>query len=172
MVLEAIEKRHSVRSYQDKEIPEKILQQILEAGRLAPSAKNVQPWKFIVVKDKDLKKHLVPACVNQKFVGEASVVVVGCATTLNYKMGNGEYSYTADLAIALDHMSLESASLGLGTCWIGKFYQDQVKKILDIPEEVQVVALMPIGYPKELELGLKRERKPLSEIVCYDKYEV
>jgi nitroreductase len=85
-------------------------------------------------------------------------------------MGNGEYSYTIDLAIALDHMSLEAASLELGTCWIGAFYQDQVKKVLDVPEEVRVVALMPVGHPKEL--GLERGRKPLSEIVCYDKYKV
>ena len=168
MVLEAIKKRQSIRSYQDKEIPEETLQHILEAGRLAPSAKNGQPWKFIIVKDKDLRKKLVLACKNQEFIGEASVVIVGCATNPNYKMGNGEHSYTIDLAIALDHMSLQAASLGLGTCWIGTFYQDQVKKVLDIPEEVRVVALMPVGYPKEL--GSKRGRKPLSEIVCYDKY--
>ncbi|MBA7577845.1 FMN reductase [NAD(P)H] [subsurface metagenome] len=168
MVLEAIKERQSVRSYQDKEIPEGILQQTLEAGRLAPSAKNGQPWKFIVVKDKNLRERLVPACKSQKFVGEASVAIVGCATNTNYKMGGGEYSYTIDLAIALDHMSLQAASLGLGTCWIGKFYQDQVKKVVDIPEEVRVVALMLVGYPKEL--GVKRGRKPLSEIICYDKY--
>lgn len=168
MVLEAIRKRQSVRSYQDKEIPEEILQQILEAGRLAPSACNNQPWKFIVVRDKNLKKRLVSTCKNQKFVGEASVVIVGCAISPSYKMDNGEYSYTIDLAIALEHMSLQATSLGVGTCWIGAFYQDQVKKNLGIPEEVQVVALVSVGYPKEL--GLKRGRKPLSEIVCYDKY--
>ena len=116
MLLEPIKKRQSVRSYQDKEIPKEILQQILEAGRLAPSAKNGQPWKFIVVRNKGLRKKLVPACKNQEFVGEASAVIVGCATNPNYKMGNGEYSYAIDLAIALDHMSLQAASLGLGTC--------------------------------------------------------
>ena len=168
MALEAIKKRQSVRSYQDKEIPEEILQQILEAGRLAPSACNNQPWKFIVVKDKKLKEKLITACKNQNFVGEASVVIVGCAINPSYKMGNGEYSYTIDLAIALEHMSLEAASLGLGTCWIGAFYQDQVKEILGVPEDVRVVALMPVGYPKEL--GSKTGRKPLSEIVCYNKY--
>ena len=168
MILEAIKKRQSVRSYQDKEIPEEILQQILEAGRLAPSACNNQPWKFIVVKDKKLKEKLITACKNQNFVGEASVVIVGCAINPSYKMGNGEYSYTIDLAIALEHMSLEAASLGLGTCWIGAFYQDQVKEILGVPEDVRVVALMSVGYPKEL--GSKTGRKPLSEIVCYNKY--
>jgi len=168
MVLEAIKKRQSVRSYQDKEIPEEILQQILEAGRLAPSAKNNQPWKFIIVKDNNLKKKLISACKNQGFVGEASVVIVGCAINPSYKMGSGDYSYSIDLSIALDHMSLQAAALGLGTCWIGAFYQDKVKKVLEIPNEVRVVALMPLGFPQAL--GIDRGRKPLSEIICYDKY--
>jgi len=168
MVLEAIKKRRSVRSYQDKEIPEDILLQILEAGRLAPSANNKQNWKFIVVKDEDLRKKLIPACKNQEFVGEAPVVVTGCATNLDHIMSNGEHSYPIDLAIALDHMSLEAASLGLGTCWIGAFYQEQVKEILGVPEDVRVVAVMPLGYPKKL--GSKTGRKSLSEIICYNKY--
>lgn len=168
MVLEAIKKRQSVRSYQDKEIPEEILQQILEAGRLAPSANNKQHWKFIVVKDEDLRKKLVPACKNQKFVGEAPVVIAGCGNDPDYVMTCGEHSYSIDLAIALDHMSLEAASLGLGTCWIGAFYQEQVKEILGVPEDVRIVNLLTLGYPKKLET--KTGRKPLSEIICYDKY--
>src|SRR4030043_1719762 len=168
MVLEVIRKRQSVRSYQDKEIPEDVLQQVLEAGRLAPSASNKQCWKFIVVKDEDVRKKLVPACKNQKFIGEAPVVIAGCATNPDYVMTCGEHSYSIDLAIALDHISLEAASLGLGTCWIGAFYQDQVKEILGVPEDVRVGSLMHLGYPKEL--GTKTERKPLSEIICYNKY--
>jgi len=168
MVIEAIKKRQSVRSYQHKEIPEEILQEVLEAGRLAPSACNNQPWKFIVVRDKNLKERLISACKNQKFVGEASVIIVGCAINPSYKMGNGEYSYTIDLAIALDHMSLQAAALGLGTCWIGAFYQDEVKEVLKVPEDISVVALMPLGFPKVL--GRKVGRKHLSEIICYDKY--
>jgi len=170
MVLEAIKKRQSVRSYQDKEIPKEVLQEILEAGRLAPSAKNTQSWKFIIVRDKELRKKMVPACKNQEFVGEAPVVIAGCGTNLDYVMSNGEHAYSINLAIALDHMSLQAASLGLGTCWIGAFYQDQVKEILGVPEEVRVVALMTVGYPKEL--GTKTRRKPLSEIICYDKYKM
>ena len=168
MVLEVIRKRQSVRSYQDKEIPEEVLQEILEAGRLAPSASNRQGWKFIVVKDEGVRKKLVPACKNQKFVGEAPVVIAGCATNPGYVMTSGEHSYSIDLAIALDHMSLEAASLGLGTCWIGAFYQEQVKEILGVPEDVRIVSLMPLGFPKEL--GAKTKRKALSQIICYNKY--
>ncbi len=95
-------------------------------------------------------------------------MIAGCGTNIEYIMSNGEHTYPIDLAIVLDHMSLQAASLGLGTCWIGAFYQDQVKEILGIPKEVRVVALMTVGYPKKL--GPKTERKPLSEIVCYDRY--
>ena len=168
MVLEAIKKRQSIRSYQDKEIPEEIINDILEACRLAPSASNRQSWKFIVVKDKQLKKKLVPACRNQKFVGEASVIIAGCATNLEHIMPCGEHSYPIDLGIALDHISLQAAALDLGTCWIGAFYQDKVKNILGIPKGVRVVSLMTLGFP--IELGIKTMRKPLTEIVCYDKY--
>jgi len=168
MILEVIRKRQSVRSYQDKEIPEEILNEILETGRLAASASNRQDMKLLVIKDRHLKQKLVPACRDQKFIGEASVVIVGCATNPERIMLCGEHSYPIDLAIALDHMSIQAVALGLGTCWIGAFYQDEVKKILMIPKGVRVVALMPLGFPKELRS--KAARKPLSEIVCYDKY--
>jgi len=81
-------------------------------------------------------------------VGEAPVVIAGCATNPDYIMSNGECSYPIDLAIALEHISLKAASLELGTCWIGAFYQDQVKEILGIPENVRIVALMSVGYPE------------------------
>ena len=99
---------------------------------------------------------------------EIKVVIAGCGTDPDYVMSNGELSYPIDLAIALDHMSLEADSLGLGTCWIGAFYQDQVKKILGVPEGVRIVNLLTLNYPKKL--GSKTRRKPLSKIVCYDKY--
>lgn len=169
MVLDVIKKRQSVRSYQEKEIPEEILQEVLEAGRLAPSAYNHQDWKFIVVKDKSLIRKLVTACLNEnQFIGEAPVVIAGCTTNPDCVMPNGEHCYSIDLAIALDHMSLQATSLGLGTCWIGVYSQDQVKKILSVPENFRIVALMPVGYSKELKS--KRGRKSLSEIICYNKY--
>ena len=86
----------------------------------------------------------------------------------SYVMCCGEHCIPIDLAIALDHMSLQAAALGLGTCWIGAFYQEELKEILEIPKNVRVVSVMPLGYPKEL--GSKTGRKPLSEIICYDKY--
>ena len=168
MVLEAIKKRKSVRHYLEKEIPKDILMEIMEAARLAPSASNRQPWRFIVVQDKDLRQKLMQASRNQPFVGEASVVVAGCATNTNHIMPNGVHSYPVDLAIALDHISLQAADLGLGTCWIGAFNQEKVKDILHIPENVTIVCLMTLGYPDGE--GLERGRKSKDEIISYNYF--
>ena len=101
-----------MRSYRDKEISKDVLHHVLEVGRLAPSASNKQNWKFIVVKDEDLRQLLVPACKNQGSVGETPVIIAGCATDPDYVMTCGGHSYSIDLvAITLDHMSLKAASL-------------------------------------------------------------
>jgi len=168
MILEAIKKRKSVRRYLDKKIPEDILKEIMEAARLAPSASNRQPWKLVVVQDKKLRQQLMQASRNQSFVGEASVVIAGCAINVNHIMPNGIHSYPVDLAILLDHISLQAAELGLGTCWIGAFNQEKVKEILHITDDVTVVCLMTLGYPAGD--GFKSSRKPLDEIVCYNYF--
>ncbi len=168
MVLEAIKKRKSIRNYLNKEIPEDVLGEILEAARLAPSASNRQPWKFVVVQDKELRQQLMQISRNQRFVGEASVVIAGCATNVNHIMPNGVHSYPVDLAIALDHISLQAAESGLGTCWIGAFDQEKVKEILHIPKNVIIVCLMTLGYPAGY--GFRSGRKPLEDIICYNNY--
>jgi nitroreductase len=161
-VIEAIRKRRSIRKYQDREVENEKLDLLLEAARLAPSAKNKQNWKFIVVKDKKVKKQLVPACKNQKFVGEAPVVIAGIADPTVNKW------YKIDMGIAFEHIALEAVELGLGTCWIGAFYEDQVKKVLNVPDELEVVVLITIGYPAEQ--PEKRPRKNINEIVMYEKF--
>ena len=172
MVLKEIKNRRSARSYLDKKIPEEVLHKVLEAARLAPSASNRQPWKFVIVQDKELKKKVMEASLLhnriQSFIAEASAIIAGCATNTNHIMPNGVYSYPVDLAIALDHLSLQVAKEGLGTCWIGAFDQDQMREVLHIPGDVIVVCLMTIGYPAGAEF--KSSRKPLEEIVCYDYY--
>ncbi|MFA5562991.1 MAG: nitroreductase family protein [Candidatus Caldatribacteriota bacterium] len=168
MIIEAIKKRRSVRKYQQKDIPPDILNEIIEAARLAPSASNRQPRKFVIVQDKELKQQLMMASRNQKFVGEASAVIAGCATNIKHIMPNGIYAYPVDVSIALEHISLQAAELGLGTCWIGAFDQEKVKEILKIPKDVAIVCLMTLGYPADI--GLTRERKSLKEIICYNYY--
>ena len=167
-VKEAIKARRSVRAYQDREVPEEKIKKVLEAAQLAPSANNRQPWKFVVVRDPQRREQLARAAANQSFVGEAPVIIVAVALQPEYIMRCGVPSYPVDLAIAVDHMTLSAVDEGLGTCWIGAFYQDEVKRILNIPEKYKVVALLPLGFPADKPES--KFRKPLEEIICYETF--
>ena len=168
-VMTAIRTRRSIRAFQDRPVEEEKLLAVLEAGRLAPSAKNLQEWRYVVVRDLQLRAALGEAANGQKFVGEAPVVLVACAKTEGHRMSCGEVCYPIDVAISLDHISLKAAEEGLGTCWIGAFDQDTVKKLLHIPESIRVVGLMPLGYPAGQ--PAERKRLALDEIVMYDKWQ-
>ena len=168
-VLEAIKKRRSVRNYLDKPIEEEKLNAVLEAGRLAPSASNRQEWRFVVVKDSEVRRKLGEAANEQIFVGEAPVVIVACAVTDGHVMSCGQLSYPIDVAIALDHISLAAVEYSLGTCWIGSFNERKVKEILGIPKEVRVVELMSIGYPATQAMEDKN-RLPFNKIVKYGRW--
>lgn len=168
-VKEAIKLRESVRSYQDKPVEEEKLNSVLEAGRLAPSASNRQEWRYLVVKDKETRQKLMKAAKNQSFVGEAPVVIACCADTDNHVMRCGQLCYPIDLAISIDHMTLEAVEEGLGTCWVGAFDEEEVKKVLGIPERIRVVELLPLGYP-DAPSGKEKIRKSLEEIVIYEKW--
>ncbi len=165
----AISQRSSVRAYKASDIEEDKLKKVLEAARLSPSASNRQDWKFIIVKSKETKKKLAKAAFGQPFIGEAPVVIVACGTETKAVMGCGQPTHTVDVSIACAFMILQAYELGLGTCWIGAFDQDETKKILNIPEHVRVVAVIPLGYPNQP--ILKKIRKNLDQIVCLEKYE-
>ena len=165
---ETIERRESVRNYEDRPIPEEKLKRILQAARLAPSASNRQPWKFIVVREKQRRQELAEAANRQVFVGQAAVIIVAVATRPEHVMSCGVPSHPVDLAIALDHITLAAVDEGLGTCWIGSFSQNKVKDILDIPKRYKVIALLPLGFPRQ-KIKLKM-RKSLEEIVCYETF--
>lgn len=167
-VYTAIKERRSIRSFKDIDIEEEKLKKVLDAGRLAPSANNRQNWKFILVRDKEKRKRLAKAAKEQAFVGEAPAVLVMCATESSKVMSCGQPAYTIDLSIALSYMVLEAWEQGLGTCWLGAFIEDEVKKILDIPQNVRVVAMSPLGYPNES--PEPRPRKKFDEVVCFDSY--
>ncbi|TEU06363.1 MAG: nitroreductase [Candidatus Aminicenantes bacterium] len=169
-VLDVIQKRRSVRKYKEDPIPEKALMRVLEAARLAPSGKNFQPWKFIIVKDKALKEKLAQASAGQFFMAEAPIIIVGCGFPDNCYAHMGRYmkSWSVDVTIALEHLILQAQEEGLGTCWIGSFEEEEVKAILNIPENVKVLALTPLGYPDEIPRF--RGRKSLDEIISYDRF--
>jgi nitroreductase len=143
---------------------------VLEAARLAPSGSNRQPWKFIIVKDKALKEKLAQASAGQFFMAEAPIIIVGCGFPDNCYAHMGRYmkSWSVDVTIALEHLILQAQEEGLGTCWIGSFEEEEVKAILNIPENVKVLALTPLGYPEEITPF--RGRKSLDEIISYDRF--
>ncbi len=169
-VLDVIQKRRSVRKYKKDPIPEKALRRVLEAARLAPSGKNIQPWKFIIVKDKALKEKLAQASAGQFFMAQAPVIIVGCGFPDNCYAHMGRYmkSWSVDVTIALEHLILQAQEEGLGTCWIGSFEEEEVKAILNLPENVKVLALTPLGYPGEIPRF--RGRKNLDEIISYERF--
>ena len=174
-VFEAIRTRRSVRSYAPKPIPQALLEKMQQALRLAPSACNIQPWHFVLVKDAQLRKEVAKAAGGQSWMADAPVTVVACglADQAYKKMGGYGNSVDIDLAIAMDHLTLAAAAEGLGTCWIGAFREDQVKKVLGIPAGVKVVAMIALGYPAAPDLLRPAEesrRKPLADIFSTDRY--
>ena len=160
-VFDAIVSRRSIRNYVEKPIEEEKLIKILQAARYAPSAKNRQNWKFVIVKDAKTKKLLVPACYDQSFIAEAAIVVAGIADP-RFRW------YKIDMGIAFEHIALEAIELGLGTCWIGAFDEQKVSKILGVPENLETVILMTVGYPKKI--PEPTSRKDIAEIVCYESF--
>ena len=167
-VFAAIKSRRSIRSYLPKPIEDEKIAQLLEAARLAPGARVEQDFMMVLVSDENLKKQLVPACKGQNFVAEASVVLVMCSTN-DRTMLCGQPVRPIDCSIALSFMLLEAQELGLGMCWLGWFDADEVQKILEIPQDYKIFAVVPIGYPANN--GYKTPRKSIDEIVRYNKWE-
>lgn len=165
-VFTAINGRRSVRSYKAAEVEEEKPKRIPEAGRLSPSASNRQDWKFIVVRKMEARKKLAKAAFGQSFVGEAPIVIVACGTEPKTTMACGQPTHTVNVSIACAFMILEAYELGLGTCWVGAFNEDEVKKVLKIPESVRVVAVIPLGYPDED--PAQRSRKDPDEVICFE----
>ena len=168
-VYEAIRQRRSIRSYKAEDITEEVLARVLAAGQCAPSANNIQPWKFIVVKNKNLRVETAKCCWNQKFIAEAPVVVVACGLPTTSKIGGYQSSVCVDVAIAVDHLTLAARAEGLGTCWIGAFDNAKLKQLLNIPKEVNVVVVTPLGYPKG-PFGRMGYRKDIGEITSTDDF--
>lgn len=169
-VMKAIRSRRSIRAYEKRGVEEEKLTRILESGRLSPSAGNRQERRFVIVTDAKTRKLLCEAARNQAFVADAPVVIAACSVESEYVMSCGQLAYPIDTAIAVDHMTLQAVEEGLGTCWIGAFDEKKVKEILNIPDNVRVVALLPVGYPSVI--SGQPTRKSLAEIVMWEKWSV
>ena len=168
-IYELIKKRKSVRSYKSKIVEKEKLKRILSSALLAPSAKNKQEWRFVVVSDKEKREKLSVAAKNQNSLLEAPVVIACCAETDNYKMTCGQKSYPIDLSIIIDHITLLAVEEGLGTCWIGAFHEDQAKEILNIPNNIRIVELLTLGYPLDDSIK-EKNRLNFDEVIKYEKW--
>ena len=170
-VFEAIKKRKSVRSFEDKPVSKETLTKLLDAARVAPSAKNAQPWHFIVITDKKKREELSKGMF-AKWLHNAPVVIAACGD----EKASSKW-FLVDTALALENMVLAATGEGLGTCVVGSFDESDVKKILGIPESLRVVALLAVGYANEkqsvtgkLFSFAKGKRKTLPEVVSVENY--
>ncbi len=169
--LELAEKRRSVRAYKPAPVPEDLLQAVLEAGRLAPSAANKQPWRFIVVRSETGRRALGTAYAREWF-WKAPVVIAVCVLPQEawVRSYDGQNYALVDGALALDHMTLAAAELGLGTCWIGAFDPAAAREILGLPDGVEIVGLTPLGFPDVEPSPRGRSRRPLGETVRQERW--
>jgi nitroreductase len=168
--LELAKQRCSIRSYTQKAVSDDVLNEILEAGRLAPTAKNLQPFRFVVVRESAQIKALAKGYPAPWFA-DAPVVIAVCseANSAWRRERHDDRSYCdVDAAIAADHMTLAAADLGLGTCWIGAFDPTIIRATLKTPSHVEPLILLTLGYPNET--GRTKVRKQLNELVCYETW--
>ena len=175
--MDVVALRKSVRGYADKPVEEEKLSKVLEAARLAPSWANKQCCRYVVVKDKAKIQELAGGF--NGWLKQAPVIIVACADPKDSGTHDSMNYYLVDVGISMQQLILAATNLELGTCWIGAFDEAKVKKVLQVPENIKVVAMTPLGYPADKEgIGSKfiktaigsDKRKPLEEIVHHEKW--
>jgi nitroreductase len=174
-VLEAIRSYRPCTQYQTRPVPAEQLKRVLSAARLAPSHRNLQPWRFVVVQDDEQKRLLAQASNRGRLMAEAPAVIVAFAVEEDIPITIGGYisAYPLDVAVAVDHLQLAATAEGLGTCWIIDFNEEKVRHVLRVPEGIHPIAIIPIGYPHEPNgRGLPDGdgRKSPDEIIAYNEY--
>lgn len=164
--LDIVKARRSVRAYERRDVEEEKLMKVLEAGRLAPSACNFQPWVFIVIRKEENRRRLKTAYSKEWFLSAPVIIVVCCDRTKAWVRRDGRKYGDVDAAIAMDHMILQAAELGLGTCWIGAFDEAQARTVLNLPPHLDPVVMTPLGYPAEAPAA--KPRKAVDEVVQWE----
>ncbi|MGQ9542634.1 MAG: nitroreductase family protein [Candidatus Bathyarchaeia archaeon] len=171
-VLEAIKGRRSVRSFLSKDVSKSQIETIIECATSAPSAGNLQPWEFIIVRSPERRKALARAALNQDFIEEAPVVIVVLADQARsarvYGRRGAELFSIQDTAAAIQNMLLTAYSMGLGTCWVGAFNEDEVSEIVKAHPPLRPVAIIPVGYPRYHPTPVKR--MPPSKVMHEEVY--
>ncbi len=179
-LLDLLRHRRSVRDFLDRPVEREKIMTCLEAARLAPSACNSQPWRFIVVDDRELKNKLCHAAFGgiysmNSFCKTAPVIVVVISEKSKFlvrigEMFRGTKYYLIDIGIACEHFILQAEDLGLGTCWIGWFSERAVKSTLNIPQYKRIDILIALGYYNREKLGPEHDREPIDRIASFNSY--
>ena len=164
-LIDLILSRRSIRNYESRDIPEEVLQQILEAGRQAPSAANRQPVRFVVVTDHSILKELCDTLIT-RFVKSTPVAIAGCANVKSFLTGKWA---VVDATIAMQNMVIAAWALGIGSCWIGACNEARVRKLLKIPDEWKFVALLTLGYPAEQPKS--RKKKKFEDLFNFNSFQ-
>ncbi len=167
--LELATERYSLRKFSDQPVEQEKILRILEAARLAPSAVNYQPCHFIIVTDHELKAKIAEG-YSRPWFAKAPVVIVACGDhSMSWKRRDGKDHVDVDVAIAVDHLTLAAVELGLGTCWVCAFDAEHVRDVLKLPEHLEAIALVPLGYPGDEQRPIKK-RKSIEELVSWNGY--
>jgi nitroreductase len=164
-VLEILKSRRSIRKYKSKPVEDEKIMRCLEAAQWAPSASNKQPWEFLIVKDEKMRKKFAEIHPYAKFVAESPVVFV----PLTNPNIHSKY-HMSDTGLTILHFMIQAHAEGLGTCWagvIGTSFEPKLKKLLNIPQHLNIMALVALGYPDQVR---DSKRKPLEELIHWEKY--
>ncbi|MBP7654094.1 nitroreductase family protein [Candidatus Dependentiae bacterium] len=174
-----VKKRSSVRSYSVKPVELEKIERCIESVRLAPSACNSQPWKFIIITDPHIKNNVAQESYGKlisfnKFAEQAPVIVavISEPAKLTAQIGGlitDKNFYLIDIGIAAEHFCLQASEEGLGTCMLGWFNENKVKKILKVPKNKRVILLITLGYPVNDKI-ISKNRKNIKEIYCFNEY--
>jgi nitroreductase len=170
--LDLAKKRYSCRDFKNDPVDQDKLEYILEAGRVAPSAKNAQAWHFIVVRERENLDQIC-SCYKKDWLKKAPCIIIICGDHDDaWRRPDGKDHTDIDVAIAVDHMTLAAADVGLSTCWVCNFDVMKCNDFLELPSQVEPVALLPLGYSNETKdpERHKRERKKLKDIVHPEKF--
>jgi nitroreductase len=171
-VFKAIKERRSVRQYTEKNVSEEDIKKLVDAAQSAPTAGNTQPLELVIVKDKHIKRKLAEAAFNQSFIQKAPIVIVVCADVSRSHKSygrRGEEIYSIqDTAASTQNILLTAHELGLATCWVGAFHDNNVAKAVNTPKNIKPYAIIPIGYPASTTSAPKK--RPIEEIVHYETF--
>lgn len=168
--MDLLRHRYSCRNYSAQPVPHDILLQVLEAARIAPSACNRQPWRFVVVTDESVRARILVK--SRECFREAPALIVACGdhSTAWHRTADNKDHTDVDLSIAVEHICLAATALGLGTCWVCSFDTKAAREAIEIPEGWEPIALIPIGYPANGDKAPEKLRKTADEIIRWGKF--